>query len=185
MNDENVWLDTRDLPHEEWRDVIGYENEYQISNLGRVKSLKYKTQQILKFTLNDAGYFIVFLYKNDTRKRLRVHRLVGEAFISNPDHKPEVNHRFGNKIDNRLSELEWLTGSENKKHAFQIGLVKGKRGDKHPKSKLSKEDRDIIKKICVLGDKRFGFKALAKIFNVSPCSIRSVYYGLTYKDDTT
>lgn len=112
-----------------WKDVPNYEGLYQISNLGNVKSLRatchHNKIKILKPICADGKYLRVSLYKNKVHKFYMVHRLVAISFIPNPYNKPEVNHLNGNKFDNKASNLEWCTSSENKKHAFKLGLNKG------------------------------------------------------------
>ena len=115
-----------------WRDVVGYEGLYQVSNLGRVKSLRgrsnHKNDIFLKIQTN-KGYKRVSLCKNDVLKHYPLHRIVAEAFVPNIDNKPQVNHIDGDKSNNKASNLEWCTSRENRKHGIQIGLikVKGKR----------------------------------------------------------
>lgn len=111
---------------EEWKDIKGYEGLYQISNLGNVKSVprngKYCTRIIpLYMSLSDRnGYKAVTLYKNGERATLSVHRLVAEAFVTNEENKNIVNHINGNRADNRATNLEWVTQSENIRHSFDI-----------------------------------------------------------------
>lgn len=126
-------LNIKDMTNiqEIWKDVIGYDGLYQVSNLGRIKTvyqghaLKNK-EGILKplFSFNKKrnriGYASVFLYKNCVPKQSDVHRLVAKAFIPNPDNKPQVNHIDGNKLNNALDNLEWVTASENQKHSAKI-----------------------------------------------------------------
>ncbi|NFG01740.1 hypothetical protein FCV36_05215 [Clostridium sporogenes] len=112
-------------PHQEiWKDIKGYEGLYQVSNLGKVKSL-ITTQSrrigILK-SYNHSGYRRINLYKNGKGKKYYIHRLVAKAFISNVNNYPEVNHIDGNKQNNRVENLEWCTSSQNQIHAFKIGL---------------------------------------------------------------
>lgn len=114
-----------------WKDIYGYENLYQISNLGRIKSLshinnlgKLRPECILGNRLSDRGYHTAVLYNNGKPKSFKVHRLVAFAFIPNPDNKPHVNHIDGVKSNNLINNLEWVTISENQKHAFNIGLNK-------------------------------------------------------------
>ena len=109
---------------EEWRDVVGYEGLYQVSNQGRVKSLERKIphwcggertvkERILKPKTDRYGYLIVGLYAAGKRKMLRVHRLVCQTFHENPGNKPQINHINEIKTDNRARNLEWATAREN------------------------------------------------------------------------
>ena len=131
-----------------WKDIKGYEGLYQVSNFGRVKTLPriirnssngryYTKEKILKLGKQTTGYLYVCLYKNNTHKTHRIHRLVAEAFIANPENKLQVNHIDGNKTNNHVSNLEWVTRKENMKHAYKIGLTRGYKGHKH--SKLTKD----------------------------------------------
>lgn len=96
---------------EEWKDIKGYEGLYQISNKGRVKSTR--NNIILKPMISDKGYYHVDLYNKDNRKSCRVHRLVAQAFIPNPNNYPQVNHIDENTINNQVSNLEWCTAQYN------------------------------------------------------------------------
>lgn len=95
---------------------------YQVSDFGRIKSLKFMKEKILKLKKTSGGYLHVLLYKDGKNKDHRAHRLVAQSFIPNPENKPEVNHIDGNKENNNINNLEWVTGTENKKHAYKIGL---------------------------------------------------------------
>lgn len=134
-----------------WKDIAGYEGLYQISNLGRVKSLErvviYKTgrkqrysEKVLKVRCNKCGYSYIKLWKNSKHKTLTIHRLVAEAFILNKYNKPQVNHIDGNKTNNCTSNLEWTTGSENIKHAIDNGLIEIKCGESSTSSRLTEKD---------------------------------------------
>lgn len=126
---------------EVWKDIKGYEGLYQISNLGRVKSLsrtitvidnnriysKTLKQKILYQELHNKGYLNVTLYKNKKYKTLYVHRLVAEAFIDNYQSKSQVNHIDGNRKHNNVLNLEWVTNQENNQYAFDSGLRKTKK----------------------------------------------------------
>ncbi|AFR52615.1 putative HNH endonuclease [Lactococcus phage BM13] len=118
---------------EYWKDIIGYERYYQVSNLGNVRSLDRKitwknsfrnisgkTQRLIE---HKSGYIRVGLNKNGKKKYHNVHRLVALTFIDNPEEKQEVNHIDGNKDNNRCENLEWCTRSENIKHAVKTGLM--------------------------------------------------------------
>ena len=91
---------------EEWKDIEGFEG-YQISNYGRVKSLKFGKEKILKGGKDTNGYLLVGLWKDGKLVRKLVHRLVAEAFLSNPQNLPEVNHKDEDKANNCVENLEW------------------------------------------------------------------------------
>lgn len=103
---------------EEWRDVRHYEGIYEVSNLGRVRNNR---KQILKQYQEDTGYLSVKLHKEGISIKRYVHRLVAIAFIENPENKPQVNHKYHDKTDNRAESLEWTTVSENRKHMLRDG----------------------------------------------------------------
>lgn len=115
-----------------WKDIIGYEGLYQISNLGNVLSLEkhidnkkgaiqYRPPKILKQYKNKFGYMRVYLTKNSIKKMYAVHRLVAIAFIDNPENKPCVNHIDNNRENNHLDNLEWCTYKENSQWAESQG----------------------------------------------------------------
>lgn len=124
-----------------WKDIEGYEGFYQISNLGRVKSLervvvrndgirKRLPEKMRATPLTHYGYFNVTLYKNNQGKGKFIHRLKAIAFIPNPENKPCINHRDGIKTNNGYHEdgddnLEWATYAENNQHAYDTGLKEG------------------------------------------------------------
>lgn len=99
-----------------WKEIEGYENLYQISNHGRVKSLNYRhtgKEKIRKPTKRKDGYLKVVLFKQGKRKNYQVHRLVAQAFIDNSNNLPEINHRDEVKTNNCASNLEWCTNYYN------------------------------------------------------------------------
>ena len=105
-----------------WRDIEGFEGLYQINAKGEVRSLKGKEPKILKFGSGTGGYLKVDLRKDNKTYTKRVHKLVAETFIPNPEGKTEVNHINGDKTDNRYHNLEWVNRSENINHAVNTGL---------------------------------------------------------------
>lgn len=110
-----------------WKDISGYEDMYQISNFGNLRAIKSsssgeKSCFIKTPTLTHKGYENISLYKNGKRNFFRIHRLVAEYFIDNPNNYPQVNHIDGNKSNNRVDNLEWCNNSQNMKHAYDNGL---------------------------------------------------------------
>ena len=167
----------RDL--EIWADIEGYEGLYQISHLGRVKSLArviYKTdgtiqtfkERILKTTLDTKGYVICNLSKEYKCKTFRVHRLVANMFIPNLNNKPQVNHINGIKADNRVSNLEWVTNSENQKHAVKLGLKEGFKGIEHNLVKLTEEQ------VLEIRESNLTQRKLAKKYNINQSTISMI-----------
>lgn len=113
---------------EEWKAVAECNGEYYVSSWGRVKSLKFGKERILKPGLIGNGYPSVDLrYLNKKRKIQKIHRLVALAFISNPEKKGDVNHKDGNKCNNHVENLEWMTRKENIQHAWDNGLYESTR----------------------------------------------------------
>lgn len=114
-----------------WKDVVGYEGYYQVSNLGRVKSLDRYVQRgqgtrlvhgrILNQAVNTNGYLRVILSRGNKTKNTLVHRLVAEAFIPNPEHAAVVDHIDNNRQNNSVSNLRWCTQSENIEKSYRQG----------------------------------------------------------------
>lgn len=111
---------------EEWKDIKGYEGLYQVSTLGRVRSLPrisiqgHQLQGKYLIPQKRSGYFYTCLHKEGVRSKYLMHRLVATTFIPNPENKAEVNHIDGNKYNNQVENLEWCTKSENMIHAAKV-----------------------------------------------------------------
>jgi len=123
-----------------WKDINGYEADYQVSNLGRIKS--FKRNGCMFLAINDKckdGYKRITLRKPGSCKSWMVHRLIAEAFVDNPNDKPEVNHLNSDRADNRIDNLEWVTRCENNEHAVKFGRrdYKSVQGEKQWKAKLT------------------------------------------------
>lgn len=181
-----------------WKDVVGYEGYYQVSNLGRVRSLDrvldkpniltggqtIRKGKILK-QKELSGYMYVNLCVHDKRHHCRVHRLVAEAFIPNPDGKPQVNHKYGNKKDNRGYRLEWATASENGKHSYENGFSRTVNKKKVVCINTQKEFESSYKAAEWLNNYRFGntrkIKALAGKIRLCASGKRKTAYDYRWK----
>ena len=115
--------------NEVWRPIEGFEGLYEVSNLGRVKSVERidsnnhpVKERILKPDKHNNGYLYVALWKDGRKKNYAVHRLVSKAFIPNPNNLPEVNHINEIKTDNRVSNLEWMTTKQNTRYSNAVAV---------------------------------------------------------------
>ena len=185
-----------------WKDVVIYNKNgepdhryiglYQVSNLGRVKSIqrieknsigRKRTikERIRKYVKRKDGYLLVVLSKDSICKSFFIHRLVGFAFIPNPENKKEINHLNGIKDDNRVENLSWSTASENITHRNKNGLVDFDkiRGDKQWNSILTEDNVYLIKwllKYTKLTQKEIGF-----MFGVSHVAISLIKRNINWK----
>lgn len=163
--------------NEIWKDIEGYEDLYQISNMGRVKSLernllvknghyRKKNEAIMRQTSGPNGYHAICLRLNKKTKRFLVHRLVGIAFIPNPLRKETINHKDGVKNNNRLFNLEWATQAENLNHALITGLRRSR--------ERSLKDIEALTVITFLSTHKRVMKKLARHYMVSPSLISRI-----------
>lgn len=145
---------------ERWRAVEGYKGLYEVSNFGRVKSIgvrpgtRYAPGYILKTTTSKFGYIRVTLSDHGSRIML-MHILVARAFVPNPEEKPQVNHRNGVKGDNRATNLEWMTASENTHHGFTALGRQPLRGARHPMARWTREQVLAIRAEHALGGRTY------------------------------
>lgn len=160
--------------------IPGYEGIYEIDTNGIVWSLKHPRtggRKALKVLLNKKGYPQVRLYKDKKSHMFRTHRIVAQVFIPNPNNFPEVNHKNGKKIDNRVENLEWVTSSSNTQHSFNVLGRIGLRGNKNGCAKLtSAQVLDIWHKKHIKTRKE-----LAKMYNVTGTCIYNIHKQLTWK----
>lgn len=151
------------ISSEEWRPIVGYEGQYLVSSLGRVKSIERNSgravlrARLMSQTCSKAGYMFVRLCKNNKPASCLVHRLVAQAFLQNPNNLPQVNHLNLNKSDNRPENLEWCTLKENLQHAHANIPTIGN-------FKLSDDDRRTIQERFMSGEKA---SAIAKDYGVT------------------
>lgn len=176
---------------ENWKDIKGYEGLYQVSNLGRVRSLDfewkaYNGKALCKFKNkgkilkgNQTGVRRNYLAVNLHNHTIKIHRLVAKAFVPNPNNYPEVNHIDGNTFNNNADNLEWVTSSQNVTHAVRTGLSRtGERKNNH---KLSKEQVEQIRCEYICGDKECGAKPLARKYGVSHSTITNIVQRKKWK----
>ncbi len=161
------------MQQEIYKDIPEYEGRYQVSNFGRIKSLaktinttlniQYLPEKIMKCSVTKDGYIEAHLRKNNKPKIFKVHRLVGIAFIPNPNNKPYINHINGKKADNYVENLEWCTAHENVKHAYKTGLKTSLKMGANGNSKLTNEDYYFI----IKNEHNFTKPEFANMFNVT------------------
>ncbi len=176
-----------------WKDIEGYEGLYQVSNLGRVKSLERlvtprpgvaytRPEQIIKHNYGSKikGYPNLNLCRDGRVVNALIHRLVAQAFIPNPDNKRCINHIDGDKNNFKISNIEWVTHSENTKHAFRTGLQKQNHvfGTGHGMSKMNGLYVQVIRETYAsnMGSQR----SIAEYFKVAQATIRNIIIRKTW-----
>ena len=180
------------INHEEfevWKDVVGYEGHYQVSDHGRVRSLDREVPlgkstkkikgKIRKQVLHKLGYPMLNLSKNKEVKGDLVHRLVALHFVDNVNGYPEINHINGIKDDNRATNLEWCTRRENLQHAYDTGLV-NQQGSDSVNAKLSDDEVLEIRELYKTG--RYTYEYLAEEYQVGSSTIGRVVRKEVYQN---
>lgn len=172
----------------EWKDIPGYEGLYQVSDGGEVKSLQRVvirkngrrmpvTESMVSQIIDSSGYRSICLHRSGKRSTARIHKLVAIVFIGDCQAKAEVNHKNGIKTDNRLSNLEYCTRSENVQHAYDTHLTP--KGEEHYCAKLN---WDKVRQIRSMRTTGLSYSELARLFNVSPGSILCIVKIKTWKE---
>lgn len=178
-----------------WKDVQGYEGLYQVSSFGRVKrterfytqlnaltgnyNTKKLSEMIMKPFEDEDGYLRIQLIKEGQRKKHFIHRLVSLNFISNPENKPEVNHKEGDKKDNRVWMLEWSTSSENQRHAIANNLYECQKGETNGHAKLTEVKVREIHELWKLGE--YTQEYLGNKYGVAANAISRIVNGIRWK----
>jgi hypothetical protein len=154
-----------------WKKAKDFEENYVVSSYGRV--MNYKTEKILKLNPHhNRGYLKVGLRKNGKQYTINVHRLIARTFIPNPKNKREVNHKDTNKSNNRVNNLEWMTGKENTRHSIRKGLKKTKLT-----YRIAEQIRkEYIPNVITQND-------LALKYGVKKCTIRDIVGHRTWRED--
>lgn len=171
-----------------WKDIEGYEGFYMASYSGKIKSLdrfvncnkgskQPKKGKILKPFLNRKGYPIVDVPMNGLRKTISVHILITKTFVPNPENKPQVNHKDGNKLNSAAWNLEWCTNKENITHASINGLLIRPKGEKHSLAKLTEKQVIEIRSL----QNKMKRKDIAIKFNVGRSNIDMILANQTWR----
>lgn len=162
--------------------IIEHYSNYQIDEFGNVYN---KLGRRLKPDKNKKGYLRVYLYNDEhKRKGFMLHRLVAKTFIPNPNNLPQVNHKDGNKENNKVDNLEWCTCSENIKHSIDIGrhYIPNGKGENSAYHKLTQEQVNFIRKYYKFRDKNFNSVQLGKKFGVHKGTIMAIVNNINWKE---
>ncbi len=201
---DNLSLDN--IEGEVWKDIIGYEKFYQISNKGRIKTkphsrwyasdfnhperkmrekkydwmIKKQTDNVYnsKKYPNRKPYKLCFLRGEIEDHQAQVHRIVAIHFVPNPENKPQVNHKNGIRWDNSEENLEWNTKVENERHAWAVLKRQSTKGEKHGKAKLKETDIPVIRKLLVEGVSMY---MVAKRYSVAHATIWHIAKGRAWR----
>lgn len=173
---------------EQWRPIEGFIG-YEVSNYGSVRSVdrtcgdRYGVVKgkVLKQTINKRGYPEVRLFSKSKSTLKVVHRLVAKAFIENKQNSPQVNHINGIKTDNSVKNLEWVTNSENQKHAFKTGLKKTY-GENNPRATISDAEVTKLKELYNYG---MSVREAAICLNTTLSIARAIIYKSSWKSNKT
>ncbi len=173
---------------ETWKDIPNYVGHYKVSSLGNIESIERQIwsvknkcfntlkSRLLKPLLTKHGYLRVCLQKKDKCNYIFIHRLVAISFIENNLNKTQVNHINGIKTDNRVENLEWNTPSENRKHAFKIGLSSARKGESSNMCKLTEI------KVKEIRNSNLSQEKIAFIYNIKQSTVSNIKTKKTWKN---
>lgn len=170
---------------EVWKDINGYNGHYQISNHGNVRSFKNsrhgisEKSKLLSTPKLKNGYNCVGLSNNGKVTTKYIHHLVADAFIPNPKCKPQINHIDGNKENNNVSNLEWVTVSENCIHANKNGLINKAKGEGHPHSKIRAVD--VLQIRSIYSQKFFTQKEISEAYGIGITQVSYIVNNKKWK----
>lgn len=162
---------------EKWKEIEGYNGDYLVSDKGRILSKKRGRVKYRKLTKDSYGYYVLVLTNNGKRKHLKVHRIVAETFIENPDLKKSVNHKNGIKTDNRVENLEWMSFRENMIHAYDNNLIKSI--EETGVSKITMNEANQIRSI--LEQKMCTKKDISACYGISKSNINHIISNRIWK----
>lgn len=161
---------------EVWKKVINYEDRYEVSNYGNVRSTINNRNKVLNKIKKKNGYYGLTLCKNNKKKNFLIHRIVAESFLGKSD--LHVNHKDGNKLNNKISNLEYVTMHQNMQHASKNGLLKNRVGSESPVSKLDKNKVFLIS--FLFKHTLLSYKEIGGFFNVNRNTVSSIANGYNW-----
>lgn len=181
-----------DLEGEEWRDVVGWEDLYSISNFGRLKTkekylnspnckrgIRFIPEKMIRARVYNSGHLRATLHRENKCVTKLVHRLVAEAFLPRIEGKNWVNHKDCNKLNNQVDNLEWCTPSENVQHAWANGRMPIIRGEDKINAKLTEEQVIEVRRVYALGG--ISQDKLALLYSVKRGCIKSIVENKSWK----
>lgn len=182
------------MEEEIWKDVVGWEDRYEVSNLGNVKSKSYMKctanmhgpmsfmtkPKPMKQVMNESGYWTIDLRKDKKRATGIVHRLVAGAFVPNPDSLPIVNHMDSDRVNNRWDNLEWCTQQHNVQHSYDSGS-NSNAGDLHPRKVLSEA---LVKEMRIKYNAGTTRNELVDEYGFKYCTIDKAVRGINWSNVT-
>ena len=178
---------------EVWRDIEGYEGLYQVSNLGNIKSLAFgpknhpnvqPQERLLKISKSSTGYMHVQLYKEGISSTKLVHKLVASTFIDNPYNKPEVNHIDSNRTNNNVENLEWVTRTENMRHAAN-NRIRKQTNQNNKESRIKKRGKYQVLQYTPDGKFVNIWNSVSDVVEFYKCDKYGIYRSIAGKNKTS